>query len=113
MCNRPTLSMAKTMYVQFSASYMLTKPTVPVRDRHQSGQYSQGDVTQAYRRHSTFLHWFTDNKVTVTRGDGRAERSMCDGRDRSGTLQASGSCGPLKVRLQLADKFAENRDQFG
>src|ERR1700681_1380895 len=63
-----------------------------------------------------FLHWFSSNNVTVNASATAIRRdvNVVMVVDRSGSLQASGSCGaPRAAAVNFSDKFAEGRDNLG
>lgn len=63
-----------------------------------------------------FLHWFSSNNVVVQASATTVRRDVNVSLvvDRSGSLQASGSCGALKAAAAgFVDKFAEARDNVG
>jgi len=105
------------LYANFPAGYMWSTNLQVSSVAATSSQYVRSLTTTAsVQLPLIFLRFYRVNATTVsatsvaTRRDANVMIIM----DRSGSLQTSGACSPLKAAaVNFVDKFAENRDNLG
>ena len=104
-------------YANFPAGYMWSSnlhfdSTPAIDSDHVRSITTVGSVNLPL----VFLRFFRTNQVSVstTSKATRRDANVMIVMDRSGSLQTSGACGPLKqAAINFVDKFAEGRDNLG